>query len=716
MAPTYALETAKPYAFRFDPKRTALVIIDVQKDFVDPAGFGSIQCGSAEIFATVRSVVSRIKTALGASRSLGLHVVHTREGHVPDLSDLPASKRYRQVNSPSGHHTLGIGDQGPMGRLLVRGEEGHDIVNELAPLPGECVIDKPGKGSFWATDLHRKLMARGITHLLFAGVTTECCVTTTLREANDRGFECCILSDCTSGFNVSFVQTSMDMVCSYDGLFGYIGSSTELLSLPSSVSRTPPTATSKLPGDLGLESLRNQYSKGSNEPVRLVNMVYDRIEETSATHPNVWIHLRPREIVIEEALRLKQAFAARPLPPLYGIPFAVKDNFDVANLPTTAACPAYSYTPSQSAPSVTAILEAGGLLIGKTNMDQLATGLSGCRSPFGSTTSVYGNSKFISGGSSSGSAVCVASGMVTFALGTDTAGSGRVPAALNGIVGYKPTKGTISARGVVPACRSLDTVSVFATCVADARSVWQVLDVYDPEDAYAKLPGTLPLSAMDYRGVENAGFTFTVPPPSALEACTPEFQTQFWRSVQKLEASGGRFLSISDADFEPFRIANSLLYSGTLVNERIACIGADFLTKNLDHLHPTISKLFGAVLAREAKPYEVFSDQMTQAECTRRAQMLLERIDVMVLPAVPCHPTIEAMDRDPISLNAKMGENTHFANVLDLCTVNVNAAFYQGDEGTMPFGISLVSGMGRDGRLMDVASFVERCFGTGEDV
>lgn len=191
MKPTYSLPTAKPYAFKFDPRRTAIVIIDVQKDFVDPSGFGSIQCGSVEIFSGVRSVVDRIKTVLDVSRSLGLHVIHTREGHRPDLSDLPASKKYRQISNPSGHHTLGIGEQGPMGRLLVRGEEGHDIVEELAPWSGEVLVDKSGKGSFWATDLHRKLMSRGITHLLFAGVTTEyvfacarCSSDTVLSKAN----------------------------------------------------------------------------------------------------------------------------------------------------------------------------------------------------------------------------------------------------------------------------------------------------------------------------------------------------------------------------------------------------------------------------------------------------------------------------------------------------------------------------------------------------
>ena len=167
------LPSARPYAFRFRPEATAFIIIDMQRDFLDPKGFGSIQCGDDAIFSQVRDIVPTVQKALEASRQLGLYVFHTREGHRPDLADLPASKKLRQVSSPSGHHTIGIGDQGPMGRLLVRGEYGHDIIDELKPLPGEVVIDKPGKGSFWDTTLHRALIARGIAHLLFAGVTTE---------------------------------------------------------------------------------------------------------------------------------------------------------------------------------------------------------------------------------------------------------------------------------------------------------------------------------------------------------------------------------------------------------------------------------------------------------------------------------------------------------------------------------------------------------------
>ncbi|KAF2998664.1 hypothetical protein E8E13_008113 [Curvularia kusanoi] len=709
MARTLSLKDAKPYEYRFEPERTALIIIDVQKDFVDPAGFGSIQCGSPEIFAGVRAVVERIKPVLDACRMLGLHIVHTREGHRPDLSDLPASKRYRQMNSPSGHHTLGIGDQGPMGRLLIRGEEGHDIVEEVYPRPGETVIDKSGKGSFWATDLHRKLMGKGITHLLFAGVTTECCVTTTAREAADRGFECCMLEDCTSGFNSKFARTSLNMICSYDGLFGFVASSRDLLEHCQSYSQIMPSITfpAERQHDLNLTEIRRRYNGGNLNPVELVHTVLDRIDRIASDHPYVWIHLRRREDLASEASQLIQKFAGQPLPPLYGVPFAVKDNIDVAGIPTTAACPSYTYVPTETAPTVVRLLEAGALLIGKTNMDQLATGLSGCRSPYGNPTSIYGDGRYISGGSSSGSAVAVASGMVTFSLGTDTAGSGRIPASLNGIVGIKPTKGTLSARGVVPACRSLDTVSVFATSVPDARGIWQILEGYDPDDAYAKPPHGLPLKAMDYRGVAAGGFTFAIPPIEALRSCDERFQTLFSQAITRLTSCGGRLLPLSSEDYKPFAEASDLLYAGALVNERIACIGTEFVIANLDSLHATTRELFSRVLSRDAKPWDVFADQTKQVQCMRKSQQLFEKIDIIVLPGVPSHPTVSDMERDPLNLNTRLGEFTHFANVLDLCAINLNVAFYDLNGKSMPFGISLIGATGMDGRVMDIAEYLE---------
>lgn len=170
---TIVLPNARPYAFSFPTATTVLIIIDMQRDFLEPGGFGSIQCGNPEAFTKVRNIVPKIQKVLQESRAIGLRIFHTREGHKSDLSDLPSSKRLRQVNNPKGHHSLGIEDTGPMGKLLVRGEYGHDVIDELKPFPGEVVIDKPGKGSFWSTCIHRSLLARGITHLLFAGVTTE---------------------------------------------------------------------------------------------------------------------------------------------------------------------------------------------------------------------------------------------------------------------------------------------------------------------------------------------------------------------------------------------------------------------------------------------------------------------------------------------------------------------------------------------------------------
>ncbi len=173
MAPKMSLPSARPYAYNFPPATTALLIIDMQRDFVEKGGFGAIQCGNDEIHSAVRVIIPPLQKVLEVSRSIGMHVIHTREGHRPDLSDLPPSKKQRQVGNPNGHHTMGIGDRGPMGRLLVRGEWGHDIIDELRQLPGEPVIDKPGKGTVWGTDFHRVLLARGITHIFVTGVTTE---------------------------------------------------------------------------------------------------------------------------------------------------------------------------------------------------------------------------------------------------------------------------------------------------------------------------------------------------------------------------------------------------------------------------------------------------------------------------------------------------------------------------------------------------------------
>ncbi|EPE09500.1 glutamyl-trna amidotransferase subunit a [Ophiostoma piceae UAMH 11346] len=722
------LPDARPYAFEFVPERTALVLIDMQRDFLDPGGFGAIQCGDPEVFARVRSVIARTKPVLAAARTLGLHVIHTREGHQPSLSDLSAAKRDRQLHAPAKQvtqpdgtlttqkqHTATIGDAGTMGRLLVRGENGHDIVDELKPLPNEVVVDKPGKGGFWATSLHRKLMARGITHLLFCGVTTECCVASTAREASDRGFQCCILEDCTSGFDKGFGKTTVDMYVSFDGLFGFASTSSSLVE---HARQRRVSSAAAWNGDVDLKTLAACYKTGLS-PIDVVNSVYSRIEAYEKVNPHAWILLRSRHDVLADARALEAKYASNDaLPTLYGVPFAVKDSFDVAGLPTTAACPDFAYTPTKTAPSVTAILNAGGLLFGKTNMDQLATGLSGCRSPYGTSSSSHGPvGRYCAGGSSTGSAVAVGAKLVTFSLATDTAGSIRVPAAFNGIVGFKPTKGTMSYRGVVPCCRTLDTAAILAQSVEDARSIWYIVDEHDAEDAFAADPASLPLELADYRGLSQAGFTCALAPASEIEAASlsTQYKTAFAAALEVISQVGGSITTLDSKSYAPFKKATDLLYNGTLVNERIACIGYEFVRDNIARFHPTTRTLFQKVLDRDSKPWDVFSDKIAQAEATREVANLFSKesggIDVLVVPTVPFHPTIEAMQADPIAMNAQLGVFTHFGNVLDLCAISVVAGYVDGasaGEAKMPFSVCFVCARGMDGLLFDIASAFER--------
>ncbi|KAI6872115.1 glutamyl-tRNA amidotransferase subunit A [Hortaea werneckii] len=599
---TLELKSARPYAFKFRAESTALLIIDMQRDFLDPNGFGSIQCGNDAIFQSVRSIVPKTKQVLDTARRLGLHVFHTREGHQPDLSDLPPAKRLRQTSAPSGHHTLGIGDQGPMGRLLIRGEYGHDIIDELKPYPGEVVFDKPGKG----------------------------------------------------------------LVLAYDAASGV----------------------------------------ASTGPWEVAKVVSQRITQYRARDPAVWTSLRTDHDLEEAAHALEERFKNKPLPSLYGIPFAVKDNIDVAGVRTTAACDAYAYTPEKSAKVVDDLLEAGALFVGKTNLDQLATGLSGCRSPYGYPRSVF-SKEYVAGGSSSGSSVAVGARLVSFALGTDTAGSGRVPAAFNGVTGFKPTKGTLSAQGLVPACKSLDTISILAPTVHEARTVWLVADKGpDMQDAYAKPQQSLPLWHVDFRGPKLGGFKFGIPPKSALEACSKEYQEGFAKAVARLQNAGGTMKGI---DWAPFEGANGLLYDGALLSERIACLGAEFLRSYQEGLHPAISRLFNAAFARELKPWDVYHDQISQAQYTRQAAITFEGIDVLLVPTAPKHPTVAEMEAEPLVKNAELGSFTHFANVLDLCGIALPANTYLDSSGQeLPFGITLIGASGTDGKVFEIAREFER--------
>lgn len=495
-----------------------------------------------------------------------------------------------------------------------------------------------------------------------------------------------------------------------------MGKSDALVSALSQVQ--PALAPSVSPPNLeagGLPSiheLRRHYKANTLRPVDIVNFIYDRIERYAPVDPVVWISIQSREQCIKAAVALQARYAGKPLPPMYGIPFSVKDTIDVADVTTTAACPAYAYLATENAISVQQLLDAGGIFIGKTNHDQLATGLSGCRSPYGTPHSYYSR-EHISGGSSSGAAVSVAAGLVSFALATDTAGSGRVPACLNGVIGLKPTKGTVSARGLVPAIRSLDTITVMAPTISEARSVWRIIARPDPLDEFSKLAHTLPTWHVDFRGPRNGGFTFAVPPASALSLCSPEYQDLFGRAVNAIQKCGGRL--VHDVDFSIFERAGNLLYDASLLYERMTCIGECFLKDNINDLHPVIRKLFLRAIVNPPTAWDVFRDQALQIELTRKAQMTFDTggVDVLIVPTTTRHPTIADMEADPLALNAQMGTFTHCGNVVDLSAVSVPAGRYvDGKTGAeLPFGITLYSGSGRDAKVLDVVEVIEKAVG-----
>src|SRR6266850_2215437 len=314
-----------------------------------------------------------------------------------------------------------------------------------------------------------------------------------------------------------------------------------------------------------LDHLREKFVTGETSPASVIQDIFSRIR-AEGERP-VWISLVDENQAVEQAASVDLSL------PLGGIPFAVKDNFDVAGMATTAGCPSFTYTADRTAPAIQRLINAGAILIGKTNMDQFATGLVGVRSPYGACSSVY-DSRYISGGSSSGSAVAVAKGLCAFSLGTDTAGSGRVPAAFNNLIGLKPTRGLLSTNGVVPACRSLDCVSIFARAARDAHILWDVAKGFDADDPYSRTfnpgAGAAPWLISSFR--------FGVPEDSQFEFFGDEEAPQLYReAIGRLEAVGGERTII---DFTPFREAAKLLYSGPWVAERFAAVGEFLQTQS----------------------------------------------------------------------------------------------------------------------------------------
>lgn len=445
-----------------------------------------------------------------------------------------------------------------------------------------------------------------------------------------------------------------------------------------------------------IADLLASYRTGSLTPGKLISDLLTQIEQSDRSE--VWISRVPAKTLKQQAaaldlmLQIKGEAVFESLP-LFGIPFAVKDNIDVVDLPTTAACPEFSHLPQVSATVVARLQQAGALLVGKTNLDQFATGLVGVRSPYGAVRNAL-RPEYVSGGSSSGSAVAVALGQVLFSLGTDTAGSGRVPAAFNNLVGLKPTRGLLSSSGMFPACRTLDCISIFAHDVADAWRVLQSAAGFDATDAYSRSPVML--------GVKRRGYRIAVPKK-------PEFygddnaRLAFEQALEKVSAIPG--VSIVKIPFEPFADAAQLLYQGPWVAERRAALG-DFFDKHADAMHPVVREITAQAANFDAT--DAFNGQYRLAELRREAETLLQDTDLLLVPTTTTMPTIAAVEADPVVRNSQLGYYTNFVNLMDMAALAIPAVWRK--DG-LPAGITLIGPAGSDHLLAEAGAQFQQVLG-----
>lgn len=440
--------------------------------------------------------------------------------------------------------------------------------------------------------------------------------------------------------------------------------------------------------ELDIAALAAGYHDRSHTVMDVVDEVLARINGAGDDH--VWISRTPEPLLRARARELQGVLDSgydTPLSPVFGVPFAVKDAIDVAGLFTTVACPAFSYDPPRSATIVERLLKAGAICVGKTNLDQFASGLVGVRSPYGISRNPF-NDKFIPGGSSSGSAVAVSSGLVSFSLGTDAAGSGRVPAALTNIVGLKPTRGLVSTDGCVPACRSIDCPSIFASSVGEA---WQVLNVVAGFDEQH------PYSREDYRlrpTFEVGGrFRFGVPAPADSELFfdgDPEAERLFWEAVAALESLNGIRVNV---DFAPFRETAALLYEGPWIADRMAPLESFLNEHSADVLPVTRNILEGG---KNYSAVQAFTGLHELQVLKRAANRALRSVDAMLVPTTPTTYTIDEVLAEPYELNRRLGYYTNFVNLLDLSALAVPNGFRK--DG-LPMGVTFIAPAFHDATL-----------------
>ena len=450
------------------------------------------------------------------------------------------------------------------------------------------------------------------------------------------------------------------------------------------------------PLSLDLSSLQMAYAAKTLTPTQLVEDILVR----TADDPNtVWIHRLSDDALRAHAKRLEGLDASRL--PLYGIPFAIKDNMDLAGVPTTAGCREFAYTPERSAFVVQTLIDAGAIPIGKTNLDQFATGLNGTRSPWGACRNSF-DANYVSGGSSSGSAVAVAKGYVSFALGTDTAGSGRVPAAFNNLVGHKPSLGWLSATGVVPACRSVDTISILALTPQDAEIITAVAAVFDAADPFAR-----PLQGHGFDFGRASAWKVGIPAASQLEFFgDADAQSLFTQAVERMTSLGAECVEI---DLQPFLDAARLLYEGPWVAERYAAIRPFF------DAHPSAPLSVIQTILNGAKTWsaaDAYSHGYQLKALKRRCDAVWQGVDCILTPTAGTIYTIAQMQADPIKLNSNLGYYTNFMNLLDYAATAVPAGF---TSNGMPFGVTVFAPGHQDGPLLRLAQKMHLALHAGLD-
>jgi allophanate hydrolase len=394
------------------------------------------------------------------------------------------------------------------------------------------------------------------------------------------------------------------------------------------------------------------HAGGTGSPTKTACRVADAI--AARGDDGTWLSTVPRDQLIAAAEEIEKRPGARTLP-LYGVPFGVKDSIDVAGAPTTLSCPDYAYVPSTTAQVVRQLLDAGALYVGKTNLDQFATGLNGTRTPYPIPRSVFGG-ELISGGSSSGSALAVALGQVPFAVATDTAGSGRVPAALNGVIGFKPSRGLISTVGLVPACKSLDCISVMAGCIDDVDRAFDVMAARDHNDPWSR-----------DRGPRYDGSPIRVGLPAADEL---EFfgDNEMRRAHLAFRDQLARKTTVVDVSLELFLAAGELLYQGPWVAERLVEFG-DFLAAQPDSIHPVVREILRG--GQKYTAVDAFSALQRLQELKALVGRLWQQMDVLVVPTIGTTFTVDEVMAAPIDCNTMLGHYTHFGNLLDLLGVAV---------------------------------------------